>query len=171
MPALARTVALAFGLLGGVAASQAPEFVQQYRQRLGGAVDELARVVARFEADAATAGQTRDVALARLRANPDRLASLQGEAMQGHIDRLARLQGQQARLREAGPFARLAVYLAEPDGELTRATFHDFEPALPVTSEGLAAAAGGFLVLWCGALLLARGGRRLVPSQQRLGRA
>ena len=58
MPRIARTVGLAFGLLGGLVASQAPEFGQQYRQRLGGAIDELNRVVARFDEDARRPGRS-----------------------------------------------------------------------------------------------------------------
>ena len=162
MPALARTLALALGLAGGVAASQGPEFVQQYRQRLGGAVDELRRVVVRFDADAAAQGRSREAAIEVLRASPEPLVGAQGVAMQDHAARLARLEGQQARLAEAGPFRRLAVYLAEPDLEVSRAAFRDFEPALPVTGEGLASAGIGFLALWGGALLLMRAGRRLV---------
>ncbi|MFL4990854.1 MAG: DUF2937 family protein, partial [Microvirga sp.] len=46
---LVRIVAFGMGLLGGVVASQGPEFGQQYRQRLGGAVDELRQVISRFE--------------------------------------------------------------------------------------------------------------------------
>src|SRR5918997_1279123 len=38
MPRIARTMAAALGLVGGVVASQGPEFAQQYRQRLGGAI-------------------------------------------------------------------------------------------------------------------------------------
>ena len=45
----ARIAAVGFGVLGGFLASQGPEFSQQYRQRLGGAIDELNRVVARFD--------------------------------------------------------------------------------------------------------------------------
>ena len=40
-----RRFALMFGLFCGVAASQLPEFAQQYRQRLGGALDELTALV------------------------------------------------------------------------------------------------------------------------------
>ena len=37
---------------GALTASQLPEFAQQYRQRLGGALEELRQVVADFDADA-----------------------------------------------------------------------------------------------------------------------
>ncbi len=38
-------VAFVIGLLLGFALSQTPEFAQQYSQRLGGALDELQRIV------------------------------------------------------------------------------------------------------------------------------
>lgn len=171
MPVIARTLALALGLAGAVTLSQGPEFVQQYRQRLGGAVDELRRVVARFDADAAATGRTREAAIEQLRANPDDLASAQGAAMRDHVARLGRLEDQRDRLAEAGPFRRLAVYLAGPDLEVSRAAFRDFEPAVPVTAEGFASAGAGFVLLWGGALLLMRAGRRLMGLGRRRARA
>jgi len=39
------TSLLIVGLMGAAFFAQAPEFAQQYRQRLGGAVEELRRVV------------------------------------------------------------------------------------------------------------------------------
>ena len=49
---IVRAVALGVGVLCGALASQAPEFAQQYRQRLGGALDELTAIVAQFDDDA-----------------------------------------------------------------------------------------------------------------------
>ena len=45
-----RALTLAGGLTGAAVSSQFPEFSQQYTQRLGGAVDALAVVVADFDA-------------------------------------------------------------------------------------------------------------------------
>ena len=53
MRALGRLIVGLAAAGGALTASQLPEFTQQYRQRLGGAVDELLRVVADFDADAA----------------------------------------------------------------------------------------------------------------------
>ena len=53
---LARPIALAVALVLGFLLSQAPEFAQQYRQRLGGAVDELARIITQFDEDSARSG-------------------------------------------------------------------------------------------------------------------
>ena len=50
MSRIVRIVAVGCGLFGGIVASQGPEFSQQYRQRLGGAIDELKQVIARFDA-------------------------------------------------------------------------------------------------------------------------
>ena len=71
MSRIVRVAAFALGLMGAVTASQGPEFAQQYRQRLGGAIDELRRAIARFDADAQAHGETRERAIARLRGNAD----------------------------------------------------------------------------------------------------
>ena len=148
MPRIARTMAAAMGLLGGVVASQGPEFAQQYRQRLGGAIDELRRVVQRFDADAGANGQSREGAVDRLRANPDDLVSRQGDAMRANIERLERLERQRQTFVEAGPFQRLVVLVRDGDVDLARAAYQDFEPAVPTTQEGLVAAGAGFLGGW-----------------------
>jgi hypothetical protein len=159
---------LAVGLLGGVVASQAPEFGQQYRQRLGGAIDELARMVARFDADAQATGQNRDGAIEQLRRNPDRLTSLQGAAMQANVERLDRLEGQRRAFADAGPFARLALLVREGDTDIARAAYGDFEPAVPTTQEGFVVAGIGFLVGWAIARLIAMPMRRLLVRRRAL---
>ncbi|HZH53638.1 MAG TPA: DUF2937 family protein [Microvirga sp.] len=155
MPRIVRIVAFGLGLLGGVVASQGPEYSQQYRQRLGGAVDELRRVVARFDADAQAQGESRDGAIARLRGNPDDLASRQGAAMQANVERLGRLEAHRQAMMEAGPFSRIALMVRDGDLDVMEAAYRDFEPAVPVTEEGIVSAAGGFVTVWGGILLLA----------------
>jgi hypothetical protein len=152
---IVRVAAFGLGLLGGVVASQTPEFAQQYRQRIGGAIDELRRVIERFDADAQANGETRESAIIRLRGNGDDLASRQGAAMQGNIERLQRLETHRQIMSEAGPFWRLALMLRDADADLTRATYRDFEPAVPTTEEGMISAAAGFFATWGGVLLLA----------------
>ena len=155
MSRIVRVAAMAFGLFGGTVASQGPEFAQQYRQRIGGAIDELRQVVQRFETDAQASGETPDGAIARLRSNPDDLASRQGIAMQANLERLARLEQHRQAMIEAGPFARVALIVREGDTNVMQAAYRDFEPALPVTEEGVLSAGAGFIVAWGGLLLLA----------------
>jgi hypothetical protein len=161
MPRIARTMAAAVGLLGGVAASQGPEFAQQYRQRLGGAIDELRRVVQRFDTDASANGHSREGAVDRLRTNPDNLVSRQGDAMRANIERLERLERHRQAFIEAGPFQRLVVTARDGDIDLMRAAYQDFEPALPATQEGVVAAGVGFLAGWSLAFLIGMMIRRL----------
>ena len=146
MPRVARTLGLAFGVIGGLVASQGPEFAQQYRQRLGGAVDELRRVVQRFETDARGVGQTREGALAHLDRSPDRLTALQGQAMRAHAARLERLERHRERFAAAGPLERAYLLATDGDAEVARAAYLEYEPAVPTTAGGLAIGAIGFLI-------------------------
>jgi hypothetical protein len=152
---IVRIIAFGLGLCGGVVASQGPEFSQQYRQRLGGTIDELHRVIARFDEDAKASGESHDGAIARLRGNPDDLASRQGAAMQGNAERVNRLEAQRQAMIEAGPFARVALMVRDGDQDVMARAYRDFEPALPVTEEGILSAAAGFILFWGGFLLLA----------------
>lgn len=55
---LGRMLTMAMALLGGVFFSQAPEFAQQYRQRIGGALDELKIMISEFDAQPTTTAST-----------------------------------------------------------------------------------------------------------------
>lgn len=166
-----RTLGLALGLLGGTVAAQGPEFAQQYAQRLGGAVDELRRQIAGLEADARASGTTRDGAVERLRGNPDQLVARRGEAARGDIERLAALSAQQQALASAtSPLGRLFAVLRDPDPGLARATYRDYQPAVPTTADGVVAGFLGFLASWGGWRLLTdlgrRAGRRRRPAPE-----
>ena len=145
---IARILALSLGLFTGLAASQAPEFAQQYRQRIGGAIDELRRVTARFDENARAENLTREQAIARLSVQDDPVARRQGPAAAEIVDRLGRLERQRDAVAEAGPFVRLAALARGFDGPLARATYLDFEPAWPATTEGLVTGGAGFILGW-----------------------
>jgi hypothetical protein len=142
-----RTLSLATALFGALATSQLPEFTQQYSQRLGGAIDELTRVVQRFDRDwGAIHAEDRKAALARLTSSHDELVRRQGVAMEANIARLDALQAQQARMAVAGPLGRIEVFLSNPDPEVAAATLDAFQPAIPATSEGAISGGAGFLL-------------------------
>jgi hypothetical protein len=153
---IVRIIAFGLGLCGGVVASQGPEFAQQYWQRLGGAIDELRQVITRFDGDAQSAGETRESAIARLRSNPDDFVTRQGAAMQANVERLGRLESHREAMMQAGPFARVALMARDGDQDVMEAVYRDFEPAVPVTEEGILSAAIGFIAVW-GVLLLLSG--------------
>lgn len=138
-----RALALAGGLLGGAAASQFPEFSQQYTQRLGGAVDALGEVVADFDASAAAAGLSRDAALAELRGST--FLDARRSDMSRTFERYDSLRADLNVLQGAGPFMRAYHAARMTDRDVARAAMAAFEPAVPITMPGGVFAGTGFL--------------------------
>lgn len=147
-------VVLAAALAGGAGLSQFPEFSQQYLQRLAGQVDALSVVVANFDATARRNGLTREAALAQLTGSAfltDRQADLRND-----FARHDRLSGDLALLRAASPLERLAMPHRLGDHATFAATWADYRPAVPVTTDGLVSAGVGAGIGWgAGAGLLA----------------
>jgi len=143
----AHRLALAIALLAGLIGSQGPEFAQQYRQRLGGAVEELNRIVAKFDAEVQRENLTPAEGLSRLDQNADPLARQRGEAIAETIDRAnRRLEGQLQAMTSAGPLIRLFVMAKDFDPQIAQSTLDTYEPAAPLTFEALMAA--GLAAVW-----------------------
>ncbi|WP_029059492.1 DUF2937 family protein [Stappia stellulata] len=166
-----RTLVLGVAVVSGATTSQLPEFAQQYRQRMGGAIDALSQVVSDFREDAARNGLSAQEAIERLSSAQDPLVALRGQRMEQSIDRLAVLTRQRAALQQAGPFARLGILASDIDPQLASATYDDFEPAVPVTMEGAVAAGGGFLAAVLGLGIAGRVSGRLTRRMRRRGSA
>jgi hypothetical protein len=143
---LARRLALAIAVLAGLIGSQGPEFAQQYRQRLGGALEELDRIVSEFDAEVQRQSLSRAEALKRLEDNSDPLAREGGEDMDKAIDRAARLNEQIQAMNSAGPLMRLYVVATSFDPKIAQSTLDNYEPAEPLSLGGLTA--GGLAALW-----------------------
>jgi len=142
----ARSLALAIAVLAGLIGSQGPEFAQQYRQRLGGALEELNRIVSEFDADVRGENLTRAEGLSRLEHNDDRLARERGKDMQRAIERDRRLGEQLQAMNSAGPLMRLYVVAANFDPEIARDTLDNYQPAEPLSLAALIT--GGLAALW-----------------------
>jgi DUF2937 family protein len=141
-------VAFVVGLLLGFVLSQTPEFAQQYRQRLGGAVDELQRIVQQFDEDSRRAGSDRTSALRLMAGNPEPIVRDQASRMSELITRYGRLRAQEEAFRHGGPFGRLSAFVVDFDQPLVQRTLQAYEPAVPVTAEGLLLAGSGFLLAY-----------------------
>jgi hypothetical protein len=143
---LARRLALAIALLAGLIGSQGPEFAQQYRQRLGGALEELTRIVSEFDAEVQRQNLTPAEALKRLEDNADPLARERGEDMSKTIARAERLNEQIQAMNSAGPLMRLYVVATSFDPEIARSALDNYEPAEPLSLGALTA--GGLAAFW-----------------------
>ena len=141
-----RALCLIGGLSGAAGLSQAPEFTQQYLQRLAGQVDALTMVAKEFDAAALAAGKGREEALEEI-AGSAFLAAHQAD-MRAMFARHARLSADLAILRGATPLERLTMPHRLADTQTLRAVWADYTPAMPISSAGAAAAGAGFLAGW-----------------------
>ncbi|SEQ25357.1 DUF2937 family protein [Thalassovita taeanensis] len=138
-----RAVTLAGGIAGAGAFSQFPEYSQQYTQRLGGAVDELSRVVQDFDASATAEGLTREDALEQMVGTA--FVQRRRTDMQNLFARHKFLSEDLEVLDNAGPFTRAYHAGRLRDPEIAARAWAAYRPALPVTFEGAVFGGVGFL--------------------------
>lgn len=163
MGIVSKSVTGLFAASGLVLFSQAPEFAQQYRQRLGGAIDELKAVVADFDKDAKASTMNRAEALEKMLASPEQFSRDRGASMSRSIARFDALSRQQAQMEKAHPVTRPLFVLQYPDRTVLEGAWKIFEPALPFTTPG--AVYGGI-----GALLMTIFARMGVASARSVAR-
>lgn len=131
---------------GAITLSQAPEFFQQYLQRLGGHLDEARRVLVRFEAVARESGLTLTQLIETTRSEASAPVAKLGGVMAEAQTRAQALAQAESALRDADMWARPWVFLRHVDTEIARGTWVVFKPAVPVTAEGFCYAAAGMLL-------------------------
>lgn len=133
-------------VLGAVGLSQAPEFFQQYLQRLGGHLDEARRHLASFEAVARQSGITLQQLIETTRAQPVEPVAKLGNVIAESQARVESLAAAEAALREASMWERPFVFMAHVDSSIAARTWEVFKPAVPVTIEGFVYAGAGMLL-------------------------
>ncbi|MEO1397992.1 MAG: DUF2937 family protein [Pseudomonadota bacterium] len=145
-----------FVVIGGFAVtSQGPEYAQQYRQRLGGAVEELRTLVNDLERDAAAVSSSRATALEGMVRSSDPFTKARGESMTKTVARFESLTAQQGQLKTSAPVWRPLVVFKSLDQKIANDAYAEFEPAVPLTVSGLLWGIAGGLMGW---LLLVIGG-------------
>jgi hypothetical protein len=149
-------ISVVFAVLFG----QAPEFAQQYAQRLGGAIDELDRIVRHFDEDSRRSGYDRPGALALMGRNQEQLIRDQASRMSDTIDRLAKLRAQQSAMNQPGSFSRVAAFANGYDQDIASRTWRDFQFALPISVDAMLFMGASFIIslllLWSAAAGLGR---------------
>jgi hypothetical protein len=148
-------------VLGAVGLSQAPEYFQQYLQRLGGHLDEARRQLASYEAVARQSGITLQQLIDTTRAQAAEPVAKLGGVIADTQARVESLEAAEAALREASVWERPFVFIANLDPAIAARTWEVFKPAVPVTAEGFVYAAVGMLLALglyqCVVVLPARG--------------
>ncbi len=134
-------------VFGAVVFSQAPEFMQQYAQRLGGHLDEARRQLRQFQETAQQSGLTLERFIAQTSTNSDTAVAKLGGVMSQSLTRVDTLESAQSALQNASLWSRPFVFLKHLDSSIAQATWSVFKPAVPTTAEGLVYAVCGMLTL------------------------
>jgi hypothetical protein len=131
-----------------VAGGLVPGFIAQYRQRLGGRLDQARIDLAPWQAiaDQHHHGSIGELVSYHL-ASADATFHAEGAAIQALVDSVQRLQEAVAAL-QASLWRQLAWLVGHLDPELARATYADWVPTFALSAEGLLFALACALVVW-----------------------
>jgi len=144
---LLRILTLAFGLFGAAVLSQAPEFAQQYLQRLAGASDELSAQIEALDARAADQSLNRYDYIRRFLANQDSAIRAEGQALSDLLARDQNVRQALEAMRAAPLFLFPWTAATHMDPVTVWRTADDYKPAMPLTASGALHAGAGFVTL------------------------
>jgi hypothetical protein len=142
-------------LVGAIVAGGCiPGFLVQYRQRVGGRLDQVLQDLAPFEAIAQrNFDGSLPALIAHHRASADASFRDEGAAIQAMVDAAATLR-EAVRGLQTDVFGQCAWLLRHADADLARATWSAWQPTFPLTPDGVTLALAVGLILWLAFLLL-----------------
>ena len=154
-----------------------PSFVVQYRQRLGGRLDQVVADLAPFRAIAERLhGGSIEALIQHHLASPDATFHAEGQAIQQMVDAEARLRGMLDAL-QGSVLDQLHYLVTHVDHDIARSTWESFVPAFTLDAASIGIAVGTGLVcwllfigIWKGAAALARPGVKRVPKPPKVRR-
>ncbi len=146
-----RALLISFGIACAAATAQAPEFMQQYTQRLGGWLDGYSRLVSKLEEDVKQFSMTTDEYIAALRTSTDPKSVVEADRLANLLAVHKKLEDMQTAFNEAPAWKRGFVFVQNMESSLLEATYGIYKPAVPTTLEGAAYGGAGFAA---GAILL-----------------
>lgn len=124
-------------VVGAFLFAQAPEFFQQYLQRLGGHVDELKKQMVQLSYFSSKSGKSLQEYIHKFIHHSDSDVVEQGKFMQALWSRYDHLRKGWEALSDASLFTRPFKYLWYGDTEIISATYATYKPAVAFTYEGL----------------------------------
>ena len=139
-------------IVGATGFAQFPAFYQQYLQRLGGRLDQARQDVARTLADATAEGKTLEAYIRDLGESGSAAAAQAAQRELERVDNLNALQSAYAALSDAEVWQRPLVFTQHFRPGVAEDAMEAFQPAFPVSLEGLVYAAVGMIL---GLILLA----------------
>jgi Protein of unknown function (DUF2937) len=139
-----RIVLLSAVLVAGCA----PSFVAQYRQRVGGRLDQVSADLQPFQqiADRLHGGSL-DALIQHHLGSSDATFHAEGAAIQAMVDAAARLRAMVEGLN-GDLVHQIAYLLAHHDAAISRATWDAFQPGFALNSQSLVIAIGAGTLFW-----------------------
>ncbi len=131
---------------GALIFSQAPQFIQQYTQRLGGHIAELKSQVEMIRQTAAFSGKNIEQYIHRFTSSPETDLEQQGLFLQRIVDRLATLSSAMHELQDAASLAKPFVLLGHFQLDVAQGTLQAFQPGLSLNAEGICYALMGIVI-------------------------
>jgi len=142
---------------GTVAGGCVPGFVAQYRQRVGGRLDQVVMDLAPFREIAERFhGGSLDALIRHHLASTDATFHAEGQAIQAMVDSEARLRDMQQAL-QGGIWDQLAYLIPHHDAAIVRATWNDYIPSFTLDAQGLIVAFVIGIGLWLVFMAIWRG--------------
>jgi hypothetical protein len=126
---------IGFALAGLLAASQIPGYVQEYEQRLGGARDEVTRLLAEFSAIAERSGTDLAAYAERLTGNGDPSISATGHEIFALSEREDRMTAHAEALAISSRFMKPVVLVRDGDREIIGAAWTAYHHTLTLDPE------------------------------------
>jgi len=135
-------------LVAVAAAGCIPNFIVQYRQRLGGRLDQVLADLAPFQeiANRSHGGSLSELIRYHL-ASTDATFHQEGAALQSMVESAERLRAMLAGL-DTDLVHQCAYLLLHYDGELLRATWGGYQPGFTLDLQGVVFALGVGVLLW-----------------------
>ncbi|MCL1865724.1 MAG: DUF2937 family protein [Spirochaetes bacterium] len=117
-------------VIGAIVFIQIPTFIVQYQQRLGGHVDELARLVKQYKSAASVNGRTVEEYIG-LHLNYDVKEFVStGKLMTDNMERFNELSLALQNLSESSGIKKFFVFLKSMDFDIFKGTYKDFVPGI-----------------------------------------
>lgn len=137
-----------FVVAGAFIASQIPEFIQQYMQRLSGHVNELHRLLNQTRQVASYSNKTLEQYIQKFQSSSDPDFARQGEFLEGMVERWEELNQTLIHLTHSSAWIRPYVFLKELQSDIAHSTFLSFQPGINLSMEGLCYAGVGIVLGW-----------------------
>jgi hypothetical protein len=162
---LDRAVLVAATVAGGCV----PGFIVQYRQRVGGRLDQVIQDLAPFHEIAQRLyGGSMEKLIRHHLESPDRTFNAEGAAIQAMVNAEVRLRGMMEAL-QGGVWHQLQYLMGHADQDLLQSTWSSYVPAFTLDGQGILMALAIGVTLWLAFLLIWWGVGALISAAARPG--